>query len=390
MSTLDLSKEHEFHYSDDEDCTEEGAYEPDQGAEAEAFSNGEDSHSSGEEGQQRGVQQVDYSQLELAQRVRAHSVDSRRGGRPTHGAHARIVAEVQSLGGEAGPGGQEAEHGAANSESQEVGRGTRLSRKGSQRGGGRWQHAGALASLPSVNIFTSQAPGSSRLHPLPQPASATLPTRLARTRQKRIKKNGNWSNEQLQRALAAVDEGKSMKKAAAENHIPYSSFRDWCYGKPRTRKRGVKAVLTPDEEAQIVNYLVTMCDRGYGLSPSALKMKVYEITKTRSTPFKDGIPGGGWMRWFRRRHPELTVRTAEGLESARARALCPENVQSLYDNLTELYNLYNYPPERIWNCDESGAQAGNMQVSVRAIAQQILMIMLYATYHYRTAWLTLA
>ena len=222
---------------------------------------------------------------------------------------------------------------------------------------GAWLRAGAVSTLSGINVFTSQSAGGSRLHPLPEPAIA--PTAAHRTsRQRRVKKNGNWSNQQLQQALAAVDEGKSIKKAALENHIPYTSLCDWCYGRTRSRKRGVKAVLTQEEEAQLVQYLIAMCDRGYGLSPSALKMKVYEITKTKSTPFKDGIPGAGWMRWFRRRHPELSIRSAQGLETARAQALCPENVESLYNNLSELYSLHNYPPERIWNCDESGAQAG--------------------------------
>ena len=76
MSTLDLAEEHEFHYSDDEDCTEEGAYESGQGAKAKAFSNGEDSYNSGEEGQRKGVQQVDYSQLESG--VGATCVNPRR------------------------------------------------------------------------------------------------------------------------------------------------------------------------------------------------------------------------------------------------------------------------------------------------------------------------
>jgi hypothetical protein len=98
-----------------------------------------------------------------------------------------------------------------------------------------------------------------------------------------------------------------MKKAAKENCIPYSSFRDWYYGKIRSWKRGVKAILSPDEEAQIVEFLIKMCDRGFGLSPSALKMKVYEITKYKWTPFKDGILGKGWMRWFKQRHPEFTL-----------------------------------------------------------------------------------
>lgn len=166
--------------------------------------------------------------------------------------------------------------------------------------------------------------------------------------------------------MAAVDNGKSMKKAAAENYIPYSSFRDHCYGKTRSRRRGVEGVLTAEEEKELVEYLVKMCDMGFGLSPSALKMKVYEITKNRWTPFRDGILGGGWMRWFRHCHPELTVRAAQGLESARALALCPENVQTLYENLERLFTLHNYPPERIWNYDESWAHAGNVQGLISA------------------------
>ena len=101
-----------------------------------------------------------------------------------------------------------------------------------------------------------------------------------------------------------------------------------------------------------------MCDRGYGLSPTQLKMKVYEITKNRWTPFKNGILGGGWMRWFKRRHPELTLRASQVLETARAKGLCESNVASFYNNLEELYKDHTYPAECVWNCDESGAQAG--------------------------------
>jgi hypothetical protein len=107
--------------------------------------------------------------------------------------------------------------------------------------------------------------------------------------------------------LAAIDDGATMKKAAEENGISYSSFRNWYYGKTRSQKRGEKAVLSHEEEDQIVEFLIKMCDRKFGLSLSALKMKVYEITKNRWTPFKDGIPGGGWMRWFKQRHPELIL-----------------------------------------------------------------------------------
>ena len=179
-----------------------------------------------------------------------------------------------------------------------------------------------------------------------------------RPRRRRARKTGNWTDQKLQKAIAEVDDGLSMKKAAKENGIPYSSLRDWCYGRTRSRDHGAKPVLTAEEEVQLLDYLIAMCDAGYGLSPTALKMKVYEITKTRWMPFCEGIPGGSWMRWFQNRHPELIVRASQALESARARALCPENVATLYDNLQQLYEEYQYPPERIWNCDESSAQAG--------------------------------
>ena len=76
------------------------------------------------------------------------------------------------------------------------------------------------------------------------------------------------------------------------------------------------------------------------------------------TPFKDGIPGDGWLRWFKNRHPKLTLRVSQALEASRAKGLCKENVQSFYDNLNHLYTLHKYPPECVWNCDESGVQAG--------------------------------
>ena len=171
-------------------------------------------------------------------------------------------------------------------------------------------------------------------------------------------KRGTWTDSQLHDALAAVDGGMSMKKASDLHHIPYSSFREWYYGSRISRKLGPPAVLSPSEEKQLVDYCIRMCEMGQGLTPIALKLKVYDITKSRPTPFRNGIPGKGWMRWWRHRHPELSLRVSQTLETARARGLCAENIKSFYDNLQSLLTLHQYSADRIWNCDESGAQAG--------------------------------
>ena len=61
------------------------------------------------------------------------------------------------------------------------------------------------------------------------------------------------------------------------------------------------------------------------------------------------------MKWWRKRHPELTIRVAQALDAVQARGLTAENAGTFYDNLEVLYNRHAYSPDRIWNCDESGA-----------------------------------
>ena len=48
--------------------------------------------------------------------------------------------------------------------------------------------------------------------------------------------------------------------------------------------RGAKGVLSPSEEQELSAWLISMVERGYGLSQTALKMKVSEITMSRVTP----------------------------------------------------------------------------------------------------------
>ena len=76
-----------------------------------------------------------------------------------------------------------------------------------------------------------------------------------------------------------------MREASKKHGIPYSSLRDWCYGVRTSRKRDPPPILNPVEEQLIVEYLLSMCDLGYGLTPTALRLKVYEITKGKWTPF---------------------------------------------------------------------------------------------------------
>jgi hypothetical protein len=101
-----------------------------------------------------------------------------------------------------------------------------------------------------------------------------------------------------------------------------------------------------------------MQNLGWPMTIGMVRLKVAEICQDRPNPFTHGILGQGWLCWFKKRHPELILRSSQGLEVNRAKNLCPQNVASLFGNLQLLYAAHSYPPDHIWNCDEAGVHAG--------------------------------
>lgn len=93
-------------------------------------------------------------------------------------------------------------------------------------------------------------------------------------------------------------------------------------------RRGKKAVLTEEEEADLVAYLMNIQNLGFPLTIGQLRKKVGTLTQSQVTPFTDGVPGPGWVKCFKRRHEELALRKPQALKQKRARNLCPESVAS--------------------------------------------------------------
>ena len=62
-------------------------------------------------------------------------------------------------------------------------------------------------------------------------------------------------------------------------------------------------MLTKSEEKALEEYILKMQEYAYPLSMDQLRLKVAEVVQERVTPFRDGIPGNGWIKWFKKRHP---------------------------------------------------------------------------------------
>ena len=184
-------------------------------------------------------------------------------------------------------------------------------------------------------------------------------TRADNSRSAPRKKNGNWTDAQLEQALSGItDDGLKIREAARVYNIPATSLRNHLWGTTSGRHRGICPTLKEDEERKLVDFIFKMREIGYPLTPTDLRVKVAQATQTRQTPWSgNGLPDSGWLRGFRRRHPEISLRESQELAVARAKNMCPVAVASFYANLEYPYSTHKYPEDHIWNCDESGVQA---------------------------------
>jgi hypothetical protein len=127
-----------------------------------------------------------------------------------------------------------------------------------------------------------------------------------RRKRNQSNKNGNWSTKNLEEALNNINEGMSIQLATKLARIPALSVRDHYTGKTRGRKRGPAGILTTKEEEDLKLYLLKLHNLGHPLTRNQVKLTMARVTQSRPTPFKNGILGNRWMRWFLNRNPELT------------------------------------------------------------------------------------
>jgi hypothetical protein len=136
------------------------------------------------------------------------------------------------------------------------------------------------------------------------------------------------------------------------------------------QNRSAPLILVPSEEQQLVDYIIAMQDLGFPLTILHLKLKVAIITQGKDAPFTNSILRIRLLRWLKKTHFKLSLRLAQGLDAKWVKNLCTKNVKIFYDNLTSLYDTYQYSPSCIWDHNESrnlvGRNGGYILVKTRS------------------------
>ena len=169
-----------------------------------------------------------------------------------------------------------------------------------------------------------------------------------------------WCKESMLEAVKSIeDEGKGLREAARIYNVPVETLRRRVIGiTSLDAKPGRDTVLTSEEETRLAQYIVDMCDMGFGLTRQDVMRVAYSIVEKsgREHPFSNGMAGRAWFDGFRSRNPNLTMRISQPLSYSRATAANKDIIDDFFAKMGAIYARLNLlsKPMQIYNVDETG------------------------------------
>ncbi|XP_076670556.1 uncharacterized protein LOC143369932 [Andrena cerasifolii] len=184
-----------------------------------------------------------------------------------------------------------------------------------------------------------------------------LVSKLNNAKKKKAKRL-NYSPQNLQNAIKALDTGISLRKAAKAFGVPLATLARRKNNPEIVKtKTGPANVLSEAEEQEIVNWILHKAERGYPVTKTELLNSVQKYIESlkRKTPFTNNRPGRHWYEGFRKRNPNLLPRTVQHLTLTRA-TVTREKLREWFneqDSYLNNKNLLGISPNSIFNCNET-------------------------------------
>nr|CAH7764117.1 unnamed protein product [Callosobruchus chinensis] len=169
----------------------------------------------------------------------------------------------------------------------------------------------------------------------------------------------SWDPEKLKKALNEIRNGSKIREVGRAFNIPESTLRKQMRAEnPGEARLGRKAVFSPEIESQLKEYVLTLAKLFYGLTPKELRRLAFKYAEEHK--IKHGFPsnkqaaGKDWLYGFLRRNPEIKLMQPEGTSINRIASFNSESTKKFFANLKVLMDRYHFPPQKIFNMDETG------------------------------------
>ena len=92
----------------------------------------------------------------------------------------------------------------------------------------------------------------------------------------------------------------------------------------------------------------------FGLTTNDVKNLVFELAEKKNLPNSFNKAKRKASKDWLHRHKELSLRKLEATSAARAKSFNPQTVNKFFDLFEAMMDKYKFPPQRIFNCDDTG------------------------------------
>lgn len=175
----------------------------------------------------------------------------------------------------------------------------------------------------------------------------------------------SWDANAMREAIEAVKRGEmGFLKASKQFQVPRSTLKRRVKGANKiatgyTKGLGSRRpVFSAEQETELLAHILDMERRFYGLTLDDVRRLAYQLAVKNKLNhnFNENkeMAGKIWAQGFRKRHPEITLRSPEATSLARAQGFNKINVMAFMDLLEEARTKISYTAHRIYNVDETG------------------------------------
>lgn len=116
-------------------------------------------------------------------------------------------------------------------------------------------------------------------------------------------------------------------------------------------------VLPAELEQELVQHVISMQDRFFGLNTKDVRHLAFQLAVKNDLPNNfcktTELAGIDWLKGFRQRHPEISLRTPEKTSVARARCFNKPTVEKFFRMMENVHKEGKFLPHRIFNVDET-------------------------------------
>ena len=165
----------------------------------------------------------------------------------------------------------------------------------------------------------------------------------------------SYTEDDVQRALQEIAEGKSVRKAHLDWGVPRSTLQDRIDGRVSQKEaQEPYQRLSMVQEQRLTDWVLVQ--EALGLNPTHTQIRVFagRILAAKG----DAIPlGKRWMAGFMRRNPVLKTKKQFQIDSARVNGATSDIIKAWFQKL-EIPAIKAIQAENRWNMDEAGIMEG--------------------------------